>query len=446
MEGLQPGRPLADARALVPELRTAPADPASDRTALEALADWYLRYTPTLAIDGDDGLLLDVTGCAHLFGGEGALIEDIHTRLAHARIAARAAVADTPAAAWAMARFGTDPIVPAGEAYAALSPLPMAALRIPAELVGKLFALGFRRIGDLLPLPTAPLAARVGKVLPRRIDQLLGRADEPMVPHRPPVPWRARLDFAEPIGRREDIDTALRRLLGDMKTLLTQAGRGARRLDLLSCRVDGTTQVLTIGTSRASRDANHLFRLFSERLDALDPGFGIETMILEGVETDPLPPDQAAFGNKKVGDDLAVLVDRLKNRLGNDYVFRVVPVASHIPERAVALIAACEPRTGNWPQDRTRPLRLLPCPEPIEASVAHDEAPERFRWRTIVHRVVRVEGPERIAPEWWRTRPSARTREYFWLEDESGRRFWVYRTMPKAKKESPRWYLHGLFA
>lgn len=266
-----------------------------------------------------------------------------------------------------------------------------------------------------------------------------------MVPHRPPVPWRARLALAEPIGRREDIDAALRHLLDDLKEMLEQGERGARRLDLLACRTDGSACSLTIGTSRATRDAAHLFRLFSEKLDTVDPGFGIETMILEAVETDPLPADQVAFDRERNGETLDTLIDRLKNRLGDGRVFRVAPVASHIPERAITLVAACEPRPGGWPQGQARPLRLLPCPEPIETSAGSDEAPDRFRWRSIVHRVVRTEGPERIAPEWWRAPKNARTRDYYWLEDDGGRRFWVYRTMPVAKKEMPRWYLHGLF-
>lgn len=446
MEGLQPGRPLADARALAPDLRTAPADPAGDRKALESLADWCLRYTPSVALDGDDGLLLDVTGCAHLFGGEPTLIEDIRNRFARALIAIRLAIADTPAAAWAAARFGTDPIVPPGGARPALAPLPVAALRIPPNLIEKLFALGLRRIDDLLPLPAAPLAARFGEVLPRRLGQLLGRDPDPMTPHRPPIPWRARLAFSEPIGRREDIDAALRHLLDELKETLAQGERGARRLDLLACRIDGSTQQLAIGASRATRDTAHLFRLFSEKLDAVDPGFGIELLILEAVETDPLLAEQVAFDGGRNGEALDALIDRLKNRLGDSRVFRVMPVASHVPERAVALIAACESHPGNWPQGRTRPLRLLPCPEPIEANAGSDEVPDRFRWRSITHRVVRTEGPERIAPEWWRAPKNARTRDYYWLEDDNGLRFWVYRTLPAAKTETPRWYLHGLFA
>jgi protein ImuB len=449
MEGLQPGQPLADARALVPELRTAPADPAADRAALAMLADWCLRYTPSAALDGDDGLLLDITGCAHLFGGEAALIGDLVQRLARARIAVKAAIADTPGAAWAVARFGDTTVVPPGNAEAVLMPLPAAALRLPTAITESLHRLGLRRIGDLLPVPRAPLVARFGEILTARLDQLLGRADEPIALRRPIVPWRSRLAFPEPIARREDIDAAARRLLGDLCQALETAHRGARALELLFCRVDGASQIVAVGTARPSRDAGHLARLFAERLDTVDPGFGIEAMIIEAVETDMLSPDQADFaGQAHDREALAPLIDRLRNRLGERSVFRVAPVASHIPERAIALVTALSSaHEESWPDGAPRPVRLLPCPEPIDTDVPEsDRPPAEFRWRSIDHRVVKAEGPERIAPEWWRGPNHAHARDYYWLEDESGRRFWIYRAIPNAAAEPARWYVHGLFA
>jgi protein ImuB len=449
MEGLQPGQPLADARALVPELHTAAADPDADRTALAMLADWCLRYTPSVALDGDDGLLLDVTGCAHLFDSEGALIADLVHRLARARTAAKAAIADTPGAAWAVARFGDTTIVPPMGAEPVLMPLPTAALRLPTAVIESLHRLGLRRIGDLLPMPRAPLVARFGDILTMRIDQILGRANEPIALRRPVVLWRSRLVFAEPIARRDDIDAAVRRLLDDLAKTLETAHRGARVLELLFCRVDGASQIVTVGTARPSRDAGHLARLFAEKLDAVDPGFGIEAMIVEAVETDALSPDQADFaGQARDREALAPLIDRLRNRLGERSVFRVAPVASHVPERAIALVPTLSPAHGeSWPNGVARPVFLLPCPEPIDANVLEsDRPPSDFRWRSLDHRVVKVEGPERIAPEWWRGPNHAHTRDYYWLEDESGRRFWVYRAIPNAAAEPARWYVHGLFA
>ena len=449
MEGLQPGHPLADARALVPGLRTAPADPNGQRAALATLADWCVRYTPSVTLDGDDGLLLDVTGCAHLFGGEDALLADLARRLSRALIVAKASIADTPAAAWAIARFGNASVVPPEGAKAMLAPLPTAALRLPAATVEQLHRLGLRRIGDLLPLPRAPLVARFGETLTLRLDQLLGRAEEPLALRRPVIPWRTRLAFAEPIARREDIDAAVRRLLDDLSEMLEKAHRGARAVELLCCRVDGAAQIVAIGTAQPSRDAGHLARLFAEKLDAVDPGFGIEAMIVEAIGTDAMAPDQIGFAGE-TGDrgTLAPLIDRLRNRLGERSVFRVTPVASHIPERAIAIVPALSPsREESWPDGVARPVRLLPCPEPIDATAAVPDAPPSdFCWRSIDHRVVKAEGPERIAPEWWRGPDNAHTRDYYRLEDESGRRFWVYRAIPNTAGEPTRWYVHGLFA
>lgn len=449
LEGLGPGHTLADARALVPDLRTAPADPDGDRAALAALADWCVRWSPSVSLDGDDGVLLDITGCTHLFGGEETLVADIVHRLARAGIAARAAAASTPGAAWAMARFGTAPVVAPEAARASLGPLPVAALRLPTPVVETLHRLGLRRIADLLPLPRAPLVARFGDTLVRRLDQVMGCADDLVTPRRPASPWRSRMAFAEPIARREDIDRALRALLDDLCPRLAEACRGARTLELLLCRVDGTAQTISVGTARASHDAQHLARLFAEKLDRVDPGFGIETAVLDAAATDPLAPEQTAFaGERRSDDDLAPLIDRLRNRLGERSVFRVAAVDSHIPERAVTIAPAlghAEART--WPDDLARPIRLLPCPEAIDADVCRSsDALRQFSWRGTRHLVAKTEGPERIAPEWWRAAANARTRDYYRIEDDSGRRFWIYRTVPRGTGETPRWYLHGLFA
>jgi protein ImuB len=450
MEGLRPGQPLADARAVVPALRTAPAEPDHDRAALAALADWCRRYTPAVALDGDDGVILDIAGCAHLFGGEDALIKDIVRRLARARIAARAAIADTPAAAWAVARFGTAAIVPPESAKTVLEPLPAMALRLPPALIEQLHRLGLRRIGDLLPLPRAPLAARFGEALTLRLDQLMGHAAEPVVLRRLILPWRSCLAFAEPIARREDIDAAVRRLLDDLAEILAKAHRGARQLEILFCRVDGAAQIIRIGTARPTRDPAHLARLFAEKLEAIDAGFGIETMILEAVETDIRLPDQTRLTDEaNPNNDLAPLIDRLRNRLGERSVFRVAPVESHIPERAITIVPALNPSDADvWPDDVTRPVRLLPCSEPIDAIASISDAPPSgFCWRSIDHRVVRAEGPERIVPEWWRPHRHARSRDYYRIEDENGRRFWIYRAIPNDTSAEPGpWYVHGLFA
>ena len=464
--GLVPGQPLADARAQLPGLETAEWQPAEEARALARLAEWCGRYTPWCALDqadggagggpgGGAGLLLDVTGCAHLFGGEEALLADLVTRLGRQGFTARAALAGTPGAAWAVARFAALDrrpwrVVPPDGLRAALAPLPPAALRLPPAAGELLARLGLRRIGDLTGLPPALLEPRFGPELAGRLRQALGRAPEVLSPLTPVPPCLARQIFAEPILTTEAIARSLQLLTGELGGLLEAAQLGARRLELYLYRVDGTLRRLTLGTSRPSRDPAHLARLFGSQLERIDPGFGIEVMTLAAAATEPLtalqlvlgPMGGGGVGPGETDGELAGLVDRLEARLGPGSVFRQVPVASHLPERAVrrAPPLGAAP-AAPWRRDQPRPLRLLAHPEAIEAvALLPDQPPACFHWRRVLHRVVRAEGPERIAPEWWRDHSAAAAaRDYFRVEDEDGRRYWLYRA-------AGRWFLHGLFA
>ena len=333
--------PLADARALVPGLNVDDAMPDADTRALATLADWCGRYSPWSAVDGVDGIRLDITGCAHLFGGEAALLGDIERRLARLGIIVRGAIADTPAAAWGWARYRSvqNPILISGDS---LLGLPVAALRLDEETIATLNGLGLATIGSVVNLPRAPLSQRLGKVLLHRLDQLFGRDAEPISPRTPPVFWRVRKIFAEPIGRRDDIDAVALKLIEHLCRDLSEAGLGARRLELIFYRVDGTLQRFSIGTSRATHAPAHIARLFAERLDDVDPGFGIEAMVLEAIETDPLLSTQSTLSvaDEVDGVDLAALIDRIQNRLGRNRVAQLVPVESHVPERAQRRVAA----------------------------------------------------------------------------------------------------------
>ncbi|MFQ5774813.1 MAG: DNA polymerase Y family protein [Kiloniellaceae bacterium] len=466
-EGLGPGLPLAEARALAPDLETAPHDPAGDAAALARLAEWCGCYTPWAAVDaggcqagggdaaGAAGILLDVTGCAHLFGGEDALLADLVHRVGRLGFAARAALAEGAGAAWALARFAEPgprrwTVVPPGAAREALAPLPPAALRLPPATVELLERLGLRRVGDLLAVPPAALEPRFGPLLARRLAQALGREAEPILPRRPVPPHLVRQVFAEPIAAAEDIARGLERLLGALTRRLEADQRGARRLELGLYRVDGTLRRLCLGTSRASRDPAHLARLFAEHLDRIDPGFGVEVMTLAAPVTEDLSALQLTLAGTRAGaaGGLPALIDRLGSRLGLGNVVRPVPRESHIPERAAAAAPALEDAAGVWSGAqpwalRPRPVRLLPRPEPVEAvALLPDHPPVQFRWRRLRHRVVRAEGPERIAPEWWLDRAEAAAapaRDYFRVEDEAGRRYWLYRA-------AGRWFVHGMFA
>ena len=440
--GLAPGITLADARALVPELVAVDADPAADQAALAELADWCGRYAPWTATDGEDGIRLDITGVAHLFGGEAGLLADLARRLAAAGIASRAAIADTPGAAWAVARFAASGSVAEGEIAAALAPLPLGALRLPPETVQALSRVGVRSVGELAALPRAPLALRFGSEVVERLDQAFGRLKEPISPRRPPAQFRVRLAFAEAISRREDIEEAVRRLLRPLVTELEEAGHGVRRLELVAYRVDGGCQRLGIGTAAPNRSAPHLFRLLAEHFDRIDPGFGIEVLALEAAAVDPMVAQQLGVGGNSI--TLGDLIDRLQNRLGRDRVVSLLPADSHVPEHAV-VVRPADPaavaRSNPWPDRGERPIALLAAPERIEAepTEATAEPPQRFTWRRVMREIASAEGPERIAPEWWRTSGSQRTRDYWRIEDTAGRRYWIYR-------DAAGWYLQGLFA
>lgn len=439
---------LADARALVPHLAVAAAEPEADAASLGRLADWCGRWTPWAATDGIDGIALDVTGCAHLFGGEAALVDQIADRLRRFGFTVRVAVADTPAAAWAWARYGSGGVLAPGAQATALGPLPVAALRLPAALAGELDRLGLRTIAALAALPRTALTSRFGETLPMRLDRAFGRAPEPIGPRPPPVDWSRRRSFAEPIGRREDVEACLRLLLDDLEGGLTHAQRGARQLVLTLYRVDGSTQDFAVGTARPSRDPRHLCRLFAAALDRLDPRFGIEALVLGATVTEPLPARQLDWqAVDREPDALIGLIDRLQQRLGDAAMVRLSPVESHWPERAVTVVPALAPPSrAVWETPSPRPIRLLPAPEPVEVTVvAPDGPPVAFRWRGVHRRVVRAEGPERIASEWWRVPTTGHSRDYWRIEDEQGRRYWIFRALDGPCGRPAGWHLHGLF-
>ncbi|WP_439514856.1 Y-family DNA polymerase [Oceanibaculum nanhaiense] len=365
-EGITPGLPIADARALLPSLQVHESDPRADAEALARLARWCTRYTPIVAKDGPDGLLLDITGCAHLFGGEAALLAGLTQRLQGFGLTVRAALADTPAAAWAWSHAGPGGLLPEGSSRTALAPLPVTGLRLPDALTGELMRMGLRRIGDLLALPRAPLAARFGEVLTRRLDLLLGREAEPIAPLHPAAPFRRHLACAEPIATRADIDRGLAHLLELLLGDLDRAGQGLRRCAFSVFIVDGGVQRIEVGTARPSRDRRHLLRLFAEKLERIDPGFGIEAMLLEAPLTEALPPEQAALdGGQQEAEEtaLAQMMDRVQQRLGRQAVVRLEPVESHIPERAVTIMPVFAPPgprgSGGWMAEQPRPVRLL---------------------------------------------------------------------------------------
>jgi len=460
--GARPGMMLADARTLCPHLQTAPADPAGDLALLEALALWAQRWGPWSALDPPDGLIVDTTGVAHLFGGEARLLADARAAFVRRRLAARLALAPTAGAAWALAHFGPEEAVldPAGDvdAGAALAPLPVAALRLDDATLVVLRRLGLKRIGDLAGIARPALArrfrsARAPAANPLvRLDQLLGRVPEPLLPVlASPAPLVQRR-LAEPIRHRSLLDRVLADLAIDMARLLEGQGKGARRLELGLWKLDGEVLVRRLELAAASRDPGHITGLFARKLDDIDAGFGIELARLRAAWTEPLAMAQDQFDTpaERHGASLAACIDRLSVRLGEAAVRRPVPHASHLPERAQRWLPPLAPEAAfqDALEFHARPLKLLDRAEPIAVLYASpDGLPRRFRWRGEVHEIARAEGPERIAPEWWRERGRARLRDYYRIEDGEGRRYWIYRLglVSDGRGGSPEWFLQGLW-
>jgi protein ImuB len=457
---LYPGQKATDAMALVPELVTADVEPEADTAALTALVDWCVRFSPAVAADAPDGLFLDITGVAHLWGGEAEMLADFQGRLAENALPFRAAIADTPGAAWALAHFGRDgTIAPPGGQGDLLKPMPPAALRLEPDAAAQIERLGLRRVGQLMEIPRGPLGRRFGARTLERLDQALGRGAEALRYRRPPTPWVDRLAFFEPISAPEDMARVTQDVATKLCARLEAGGHGARRFEIAFHRVDGKTLPLTIGLSLAGRDALRIARLFQPKLETVDPGFGIESVTICAYAVEAVSGRQVRIETgpeAAVEDGLAPLVDRLVNRLGPERVWRAAPVESHVPEQAVGrepALGAPPSEAKPWDRETPRPIRLFRRPEPLEQVFAllPDDPPRQFRWRGRVHQVRRAEGPERIGEEWWRREigdvSTTHVRDYYRVEDQDGGRFWLFRAGLYGDPDTPaKWWLHGLFA
>jgi len=451
--GLLPGMAVTQAKALVADLVVQPADCVRDRVALHRLALHAVKHwTPIAATSAPDGLILDMTGVAHLFGGETAFARRLVRFFARLRLTAHIAFADTLGAAHAVARHAAAhvTVVPPGATIDALAPLPVAALRLDQGALTAAQRFGLERIADLLPMPRGPLARRLGRGAIERLDQAIGRVAEPfegVVPFAAPAAERRLL---EPIGTPEAIGQVLTDLVGDLVALLRERGLGVRQMTLELLRVDGSEQTMAIGLARASRDPRHLGRLLHLRIETIDPGMGIEAARLVAKHAEPLDAEAlgSVLGSEGHDGDIALLVDQLAGRIGHRSLFKASAVESDVPERAVVQVAALAQPIG-WPAWK-RPARLLPRPEPLANVIAllPDHPPRRFAWRGQMHDVVAGDGPERIHGEWWvRSGEVWAVRDYFRVEDREGRRFWLFRRGDGVEAETGdlSWWMHGAF-
>ena len=439
--GLHHGMPYADARAFCSNLQSQVAQPEQDQRFLRTLRRWATRYCPWVGLEGNDGLVMDVTGSAHLLGGEAAMLADMRIRLMRAGISVRIGLADTRGAAWALAHYG-EGIAPSGEALATLAPLPVAALRIEEKTSVSLQRLGLRSIGDLAGAARAPLTRRFGPSLLLRLDQALGSQPEEISPYTDPPHYAVRMTLPEPIGLLTDVMAGVERLLHQLCAKLRTQEVGARNLCISLHRVDQEHQQVELRLARPLRDPKRILPLFERGLAEMDAGFGIDMLRLEATQVEIVPVQQQISHVSDGGKDrLDDLISRLGTRIGLENIQRFLPADSHIPERSfiMAPTAYSEPESG-WVHIHPRPICLFP-PEPIAGS--GPRPPARFRWRRMSLTTGRVTGPERIAPEWWLEDDNWRSglRDYWRVETREGRRLWLFYT-----PQNPGWFVQGEFA
>jgi protein ImuB len=446
-KGIFPGMVLADCKALFPELQMLASEPGKSEKLVLALAEWCVRYTPFVATDFPDGLLLDTSGCTHLWGGERAYIETIKEKLASFGYTVSITIADTIGTAWGVARYNSQNIVPEKKQQEALKNLTASALRLNPIILSKLKKLGLQRIDSFIGMPRESLRRRFGPELPLRIGQALGQEIELIVPIKPVEPYMERLHCLEPISTATGITIALEQLLQTLCTRLESEGLGLRKALFSAYRIDGDIQQLEIGTGHPSRNTPHLFKLFEHKIATLEPSLGFELFILEAPTTEPVSEEQAMIWNALTHNDkkIAELIDRITARKNTNAIGRYLATEHYWPERSVKEAAPLwEKASIEFRNDLPRPIHLLPKPETINVTaVLPDNPPLFFRYKGKLHNVSKSDGPERIEQEWWIS--DGLYRDYYCVEDTEGARYWLFRSGP-YEKEQPQWFLHGFFA
>ncbi len=456
-QGIDRGMVVADARAILPLLEVLDDPPGLAEKLLTALARWAVRYTPIAAIDAPDGLIgppdgliLDVTGCAHLWGGEEAYLQEIVRRIESLGYDVHAAMASTIGTAWAVSRFGQgNLIIDNGQEYTVLLSLPPAALRLGPEILERLHPLGLNQLHHLIAMPRAAIRRRWGPALLRQLDRALGKEAEIIQPVEPVVQYQERLPCLEPIATRTGIEIALSRLLETLCRCMQAEEKGLRAAVFKSYRIDGKVVEIAVGTHQPSHRVVHLYKLFEEKIAVLEPGPGIELFTLEAPVVEDCPPGQVLLWKQSSGVAnplVAELLDRLAGKIGEGSIHRYLPDEHHWPERSIKQASSLQENPSiPWPVNGRRPIRLLSKPVPIEVTAPiPDYPPMLFRHQGKLHRVKKADGPERIEREWWLEKGPRR--DYYYVEDEEGGRYWIFRLGPYAEDQSNQWFLHGYFA
>lgn len=451
-QGIYIGMKAADAKAICPGLKVLDDKLGRAATLLKGLGAWCIRYSPVVVVDdfSVDGLLMDVSGCTHLWGGEGEYLKEIISRLKGKGYTVRLAMADTPGAAWAISRFGTvTPLIPIGGHTEALLPLPPEALRLEAITLAKLQKLGFYQIKSFIGMPRSVLRRRFGEDFLGRLGQALGTVDEILQPVQVPVPFQQRLPCLEPIKTRNGIEIAISKLLENLCLHLKNEGKGLRTAILTCYRIDGEIVQIDIGTNGATHNVNHLLKLFQLKIEQIRPALGIELFVLDAPKVDEVSLEQETLWTGSPGLDnqsVIQLLDRVAGKVGSGVIHRYIPATHYWPERAVKnCISITEKADIDWRMDKPRPTELLSRPDPIEVmALIPDHPPKFFIYKGMKHGVVKADGPERIEREWWMD--EGEHRDYYQVEDEQGRRYWLFRSGHYDGGQKYKWFIHGFFA
>ena len=444
------GMAVADARAILPALHIIDDQPDLTDKLLKGIAGWCIRFTPVVSIDPPGGILLEVTGCTHLWGGEALYLADIVRRIQDFGYHIRAAMGDTIGAAWAVARFGNGPlIVPNGLQHAALLPLPSEALRLEPPVVERLHKLGLRHVSSFISMSRPALRRRFGPNVLQRINQAIGEEEENIQPLHPLVPYQERLQCMEPIVTAKGIEIAIERLLLALCARLQKEQKGLRVATLNCFRLDGKVVAANISTNRPSCNATHLYKLFQLKIDTLEPDLGIELFTLDATKVEDLKSQQEKLWELHEGEDeiaLSELLDRITGKMGENLIHRYVPDEHYWPERSFKVAASLHEKASiAWKVERPRPIQLLKRPEPIEVTAPiPDYPPMLFRYKNKLHKIIKADGPERIEQEWWLQQ--GQHRDYYYVEDEEGKRYWLFRLGHYDVAKTYQWFIHGFFA
>lgn len=448
-QGVLKDMAVADARAIIPSVIVLDDDPSISGIFLKGIAEWFIRFTPVVSPDAPDGLVLDVTGCTHLWGGDEGYIKTIYARLIKAGYTVRLAIADTIGCAWALARFGKNgSIIKPGGQIDALISLPASSLRIDAEMAHRLAKLGLFRVGHFITMPRTSLRRRFGEYLLQRIDEAAGTREEDIIPVNPVPLYSERLYCLEPIVTKTGIDIALNNLLDVLCKRLQHEQKGIRSLVFKGFRIDGKMVQISIGTLRASCNINHLYKLFENKIETIEPALGIELFVLEALHVEELHSRQEQLWEKNDGIDdvsLSELLDRISSKLVSCNIQRFRADEHYWPERSFKATSTLQEKPStSWRTDRPRPLHLLSKPEPIEVTApVPDYPPMLFRYKGQLHKIMKADGPERIEQEWWLQQ--GQHRDYYYVEDENGYRYWLFRSGHYDVERTYQWYMHGFF-